>query len=161
MNRLEGIKVNGVAQTIDGNKIISITVPAKTSDLTNDSTFQTKAQIEALIAAQISSTYQPGGSVAFASLPALSADKLGFVYNVTDAFTTNANFVEGAGKSFPAGTDVAIINTGTAESPVYKYNVLAGFIDLSGYVQASQMATLSNAEITTAVSTAYTNVFGS
>ena len=99
--------------------------------------------------------------MAFANLPALSADNLGKVVNVTDAFTTTANFVEGAGKAYPAGTNVVIVDASTTSTPSYKYDVLAGFVDLSGYVQASQMATLSNQEITTAVNTAYTDVFGS
>lgn len=161
VNTIEGIKVNSVAQTPDGNKAVDITVPVKVSDLTNDSGFQTASQVAASIAAAITTTYKPGGSVAFASLPALNADHLGFVYNVTDAFTTTANFVEGAGKSFPAGTDVAIVDVGAAQNPSYKYNVMGGFVDLSGYVQASQMATMTNQEITTAVNTAYTDVFGS
>ena len=55
------------------------------------------------------------------------------VYNVTDAFTTTSDFVEGAGKSFPAGTEVAIINNGDDQTPVYKYSVYSGFIDLSAY----------------------------
>ena len=38
VNKIESIKVNGTAQTIT-NKAVSITVPTKTSDLTNDSNF--------------------------------------------------------------------------------------------------------------------------
>lgn len=94
----------------------------------------TKTEVDGMI----SSVYKPAGSVAFASLPTLSDNVLGNVYNVTDAFTTTANFVEGAGKSYPAGTNVVVVNTGTTASPTYKFDVLAGFVDLSGYVPTSR-----------------------
>lgn len=72
--------------------------------------------------------YSPGGSVAFASLPELTADVLGMVYEVTDDFTTDSRFKEGAGRSYPAGTNVAVINTGTNASPVYKFDATTGAI---------------------------------
>ena len=73
----------------------------------------------------IQSVYKPRGSVLFSNLPALSADILGFVYNVTDAFTTDARFVEGAGTECAAGTNVVVVNTGTSQNPVYKFDILA------------------------------------
>ena len=76
---------------------------------------------------------KPSGSCAFANLPALSASNLNRMYNVSDAFTTTSDFTEGAGKSYPAGTNVSIINTGSDASPVYKYDAMTGPIDLSGY----------------------------
>ena len=80
-------------------------------------------------ATTIGSVYKPAGSVAFASLPTLGSTYEGYVYNVTDAFTTTSDFVEGAGKSYPAGTNVVCIDTG---SSVYKWDTLGGFVDLSG-----------------------------
>lgn len=53
-NKIESIKVNGTAQTIDPDKSVNITVPAKTSQLNNDSTFQTSAQVVAAINTAIS-----------------------------------------------------------------------------------------------------------
>lgn len=49
-NKIESIKVNGAAQTIT-SKAVDIKVPTKTSELTNDSTFMTKAQVDALVKA--------------------------------------------------------------------------------------------------------------
>lgn len=94
----------------------------------------TKTEVDGMI----SSVYKPAGSVAFASLPTLAAGVLGNVYNVTDAFTTTNDFVEGSGKSYPAGTNVVVVNTGTSSSPTYKFDVLSGFVDLSGYVPTSR-----------------------
>lgn len=53
-NMIESIKVNGTAQTIDPDKSVNITVPTKTSQLNNDSTFQTSAQVVAAINTAIS-----------------------------------------------------------------------------------------------------------
>ena len=109
----------------------------------------TAEQIGSAISGAISSVYKPGGSAAFDSLPELSAANLGKVVNVTDDFTTTADFVEGAGKMHPAGTNVGIVDTDTTgESPSYKYDVLAGFVDLSGYSSTEQM----NAAILAAIS---------
>lgn len=53
-NKIESIKVNGTAQTIDPDKSVNITVPTKTSQLNNDSTFQTSVQVVAAINTAIS-----------------------------------------------------------------------------------------------------------
>lgn len=53
-NKIESIKVNGTAQTIDPDKSVNITVPTKTSQLNNDSTFQTSAQVVEAINTAIS-----------------------------------------------------------------------------------------------------------
>ncbi|MCI8537859.1 MAG: hypothetical protein HFF18_04250 [Oscillospiraceae bacterium] len=104
-------------------------VPVKISDLTNDAGYQTGEQVAAAINAKVASTYRAGGSVAFANLPELTEANRGLVVNVTDKFTTTDSFVEGAGQKHPAGTNVAVVKAGED----YKYDVLAGFVDLSGY----------------------------
>ncbi len=85
----------------------------------------------------------PKGSKAFAGLtPAtdLAAANLGFMWNITDAFTTTADFAEGAGHSIPAGANVYVANVGTAEAPSYKYDIFQGMYDLSGYALKSEMS---------------------
>lgn len=57
----------------------------------------------------IASTYKASGSIYFSELPELSVTLVGNVYNIKDAFTTTADFFEGAGQSYPAGTNVSII----------------------------------------------------
>lgn len=76
----------------------------------------------------IGTVYKAAGSVAFASLPTLGAEYEGYVYNVTDDFTTTSDFVEGAGVNYPAGTNVVCIKTGG----VYKWDTLGSFVDISG-----------------------------
>jgi len=97
--------------------------------------------VKSAIDAAIASVYKPAGSIAFASRPTLSASVLGNVYNITDDFTTTADFVEGAGKKYSAGTNIVVINTGTSGSPVYKFDVLGNFVDLSGYQLAETAVT--------------------
>lgn len=141
-NVLEAVKVNGTAQAIT-EKAVDITVPTKASELTNDAKYQTEEQVVAAITAKVSSTYKAGGSAAFADLPELTEVNLGLVVNVTDKFTTTDSFIEGAGKKHPAGTNVVVVQSGEE----YKYDVLAGFVDLSGYVKAEDITTATEAEI--------------
>ena len=100
------------------------------------------------INSKITSVYKPGGSYAFASFPAASADTVGYVYDVTDAFVTTESFVEGAGHNYPAGTNVVVIEV-AGEPTAYKYDVMSGFVDLSDYVTdeelTEQLATKADA----------------
>ena len=142
---IDSISVNGVVQTIT-NKNVDITVPTNNNQLTNGAGYQTASDVETAINNKIGSAYKAKGSIAFASLPALSSSNEGNVYNVTDSFTTTSDFVEGAGKAYPAGTNVVIINT---TGSTYKYDVLAGIVDLSSYVLASDLVAYTNSEIDT------------
>ena len=91
---------------------------------------QSGVAVKSAIDSAISSVYKAAGSIAYASLPTPAKAVEGNVYNVTDAFTTDSRFVEGAGKSYPAGTNVVIINT---SGTTYKFDVLTGMVDLSNY----------------------------
>ena len=117
----------------------STTIPTVDQVYSGSSTnAQSGVAVKSAIDTAISSAYKAAGSVAFASLPTLSASVEGYVYNVSDAFTTTADFVEGAGKSYPAGTNVVCINT---SGTTYKWDVLAGFVDLSAYQLTSTAVT--------------------
>ena len=111
-------------------------VPTAVSALANDANYQTGEQVAAAINAKVSSTYKAGGSAAFASLPELVEANLGLVVNVTDKFTTTDSFLEGAGAKHPAGTNVVVVKSGEE----FKYDVLAGFVDLSGCATNEAMA---------------------
>lgn len=118
-------------------------LPTRLSELTNDAGYQTDEQVTAAIKAQVSSAYRAGGSVAPDALPALTAENLGLVVNVTGAFTTTDSFTDGAGSEYPAGTNVVVVQAGD----VYQYDVLAGFVDLSGYVKTSDIEPITEAEL--------------
>lgn len=89
--------------------------------------------------------YTPGGSLTFENLPVLSGSVLGYVYNVTNDFVTTSDFVEGAGKHCPAGTNVAVVATGTSVSPVYKFDASMVMIDLDDYQKKFQFAAMPTA----------------
>lgn len=103
----------------------------------NVSDVYTQTQTDAKIAAAISSTYKPSGSVEFASLPTPSADNLGNVYNVTDAFTAGATFIASEqGQKYPADTNVAVVEV----DDQYYFDALSGFVDLTGYLTTTEAA---------------------
>ena len=104
------------------NKVVKGYVDTKVSGL------QTADQVQAAISSAITGVYTPKGSIAFKSLPTAAAGNKGWVYNVSDAFTTTAAFVEGAGHSYGAGTNVVCVDVGSGS---YKWDVLAGTIDLT------------------------------
>ena len=92
---------------------------------------ETDSKIDEKISTAISSTYKTAGSTNFESLPPLGASEEGKVYNILNAFTTTEDFVEGAGSKYPIGTNIVCVDTDSAGT--YKWDVLAGFVDLSGY----------------------------
>lgn len=62
---------------------------------------------------------QPHGTVAFADLPALADVNAGWMYNISDEFTTTDDFKEGAGSTVPAGANIY-------KTSDEKWDVLAG-----------------------------------
>lgn len=97
--------------------------------ISRDTYVATGANVESYVASQIGAAYKAKGSIAFANLPAPGSGYQGFVYNVTDAFTTTSSFVEGSGRSYPAGTNVVCVNT---TGSTWAWDVLTGMVDLSG-----------------------------
>ena len=97
---------------------------------------ETESKIDEKINVAISTTYRAAGSIAFEALPALAASEEGKVYNISNEFTTTGNFVEGAGKKYPVGTNVVCIDVGTDE---YKWDVLAGFVDTSALATKQEL----------------------
>lgn len=129
------------------------------TDTTDDSSVVNYGQLKNSIATQISSVYKAKGSIAdISALPTPDKDHEGFVYNIESGFTTTDLFVEGAGKTYPAGTNVVIVNTTGTE---YKYDVLAGMVDLSNYATNDTLTTklsgkLDKITTTASVPRAYT-----
>lgn len=62
---------------------------------------------------------QPRGTVAFADLPQLADCVAGWMFNISDEFTTTADFKEGAGSTVPAGANIY-------KTSDDKWDVLAG-----------------------------------
>lgn len=80
----------------------------------------------------LADVYKPQGSIAFSALPATpSADTCGYVWNITNDFTTDSRFIEGAGKQYSAGANVGVIE----QNGAYYYDVLGNVVDLSNYAE--------------------------
>ena len=99
VNVIETVKVNGNAQTIT-EKAVNITVPTATSDLTNDSDFQTGTEVSTAIDQAISGITGIEFNFDYdtvSELPATGA--AGTIYFIPDQncfeVTTDTSFVEG------------------------------------------------------------------
>lgn len=122
----------------DNNKFLG---KARTQELVNDIKSRFTAVNTALEGKldKSDAPYIAGGSFTFANIPAASEAHLGLVYNITDAFTTTADFVEGEGIDCSPNTDVAVVKTGS-NPDVYKYNLFGG-------QAASDIESITSAEL--------------
>ena len=84
----------------------------------------------------IASAYRACGSLSSVPSPSAEDYSVGDVFNITASFTTTSYFVEGAGKQYPAGTNIVIVDV----SGTNKWDVLAGFIDTSTFATYGAMS---------------------
>lgn len=103
----------------------------------------TDAYTKTEVDGKLSSVYKPAGNTLFANLPTPSAANLGNVYSMMDAFTTDDRFVASEPTAYPIGTNVVVIQVEDA----YYFDVLAGFVDLSGYWAKTDLVAITNREI--------------
>lgn len=99
----------------------------------------TKTEVDDKVSAALTSAIVPKGTVTYANLPTPAKANLGYMYNVSDAFTTDARFVDGASKKYEAGANVYVVAITTGSSTEYKFDVFMGFVDLSGYQAKADM----------------------
>ena len=83
-------------------------------------------------ASSITGALKPKGTVTFAKLPTLSTVEAGAMYNISTAFTSNANFKDGGNITYPAGTNVYKTEDGM-------WDCLAG--ELSDYLMKDDIDT--------------------
>lgn len=120
------------------------TIPTNNNQLTNGAGYQTETQVNNLIKSATSKVIEYGGSTDIAGLPALAVAANAYkMYNITEGFSTTAQFLEGAGKSYPAGTNVVVIpnSAGTA----YVFDIYTG-----SFAMSALTATEINAAFTAA-----------
>ena len=131
--------------TVVDSKVATATADMATKTWVGGQGYATTTNVNALISAAVSGAYKAKGSSAFASLPALASATVGDVYNVSDAFVTTADFVEGVGKSYGAGTNVVCVDSDGAGTK--KWDVLAGFVNLTEYVKGTELIAITSEEI--------------
>ena len=129
--------------TIDGHEITG-TMTNEDLGLATDEELQSlKTELEQKIDSGISAVYRVKGSTLFNALPTPSAENVGDVYNVTDAFVTDDKF-NTQSESYPAGTNVVVVDNGGED---YKYDALAGYLDLTDYLQKTDIEDVTNEDI--------------
>lgn len=160
------IKVNGVDMKITGWDTLSeqvttnkeaidtlngdSTVTGSVDNKVKKATDELRNTLEGEISSKIASVYKPAGSITPIADPDVADKKIidssllneanvGKVYNVTGSFTTTENFVEGEGRTVQAGANIVVINTGTEDALVLKFDVLMGIVDLSIYSTTTEM----------------------
>ena len=113
----------------------------------------TDAYTKSEVDAKITGSYKPQGSITAAGIDSalLVAANYGYVYNVSEDFTTTADFVEGAGKSHPAGTNIVVVQSESA----YKFDVLAGMVDLTPYATKAEVTPLTAQDVQDIVNGTY------
>lgn len=136
---LLGVSVNGNGVTPDAStKVADITVPTKVSDLANDSKYQTDTEVAASIADAIAGVTQFDYEVV-ASLPAEGVK--GKIYLVANSGSGSNIYDE----------YIWIVQNETGHFELLGTTQL----DLSGYVQATEMTTIQDADIIAAVNAAF------
>ena len=131
--KIDVIKVNGTAQGIV-NKSVNITVPTKTSGLTNDSNFQNQSQVQALINSSLEGITGIDFQVV-SNLP--SSGEKGIIYLISN------------GGDSPNVYDEYIWVTSGSSSSFEKIGTTA--VDLSGYWSKTELVSITNAEIDSVV----------
>lgn len=100
--------------------------------------FASKKELEDTVAQAVSGVYKFIGSVNFSELPT-EGMKAGDTYNIKDEFETTESFVDGAGKTYPAGTNVAYTDNG--------WDCLAGIFDFSNFMMKNDLRNITAEEI--------------
>lgn len=128
---ITGITVNNSALTPDTNKVVNIIIPTKTSDLTNDSDFQTSTEVQTAIQTAIAGLV----GVSFAIVQSLPQ---------SDISTSTIYLVPNSGSGTNAYDEYIYVNN----SGTYQWEMLGTTaVDLSGYFNDTNLPALTNSEI--------------
>ena len=132
--KIDTIKVNGTTQTIT-NKAVDITVPTKTSDITNDSDYQNETEVQALIDAALEDIT----GIEFEVVQTLPASGVkGTIYLVPNSGSSPNTYDEYIWLT-PSGGTARWEKIGTTD------------VDLSGYWAKTELTAITTAEIDTII----------
>lgn len=146
VNAVSEITVNGVSVLSD--KKAAITTPTKTSDLTNDSGYQTASQVTAAITGQGYQTAEQVNSAIASKLSGMTGITFSVVESLPEAGKTGTIYLKSNGKS---GENV--YNEYIWLSDAGKYEELGeASPDLSGYAKTADFVPVSNSDIDSIVS---------
>ena len=128
-NKINTIKVNGVASVPDSSKAVDITVPTKVSALTNDSGYQTESQVSSSIATALGNIT----GISFSIVDTLpETGENGVIYLVPDIHSDEVD-------SYDEYAWISSIN---------KYEKIGNTdVDLSGYIKKKDLVPITISEI--------------
>lgn len=128
-NKINTIKVNGVASMPDSSKAVDITVPTKVSALTNDSGYQTESQVSSSIATALGNIT----GISFRIVDALpETGENGVIYLIRHIHSDT-------GDSYDEYAWISSIN---------KYEKIGNTdVDLSGYIKEDDLVPITASEI--------------
>lgn len=120
----QGYANNASTSAITAQQAVTDAQTARTGAETAEDGAEHFYQETLAIAQSLGSALIPKGTVEFADLPSVSSSavKDGFMWNISDPFTTTSDFVEGAGLSIPMGANVYKVTINN----VPKWDILAG-----------------------------------
>lgn len=137
-------------QGFQNSSQVSSAIGTATADMATQTwvtsqSYATTSSVNTLISQAVSTVYTPKGSLAdISTLTTLATSgKVGDVYNISSEFTTTNVFIEGIGKKYPAGTNIVLVEVADEK----KWDVLAGSVDLSGYVEAADLVAITEEEL--------------
>lgn len=145
-----GLKLNTLDNIIDTdlptlqNKVT--TLENNVANVYKKTETYSKTEVDDKVSAALTPAIVPKGTVTYTNLPTPAKANLGYMYNVSDAFTTDARFVDGASKKYEAGANVYVVAVTTGSSTEYKFDVFMGFVDMSGYQTKADMPGIATNE---------------
>ena len=167
VNVLEGVQTNGTT-VVPVNKIANITIPINTSDLTNDSGFITSADVPDGATASTSTPLMDGTGAVGTSTTFARGDHVhpsdSSKANAADVYTKTEIDQKLAGALNYKGTKATVLElpvSGNTQGDVWhvtadgsewawngtQWEELGTAIDLSGYVEESEISLATNAQI--------------
>ena len=153
VNVIESVKVNGVAQEADG-KAVNIAVPTKVSQLSNDSKFQTEAEVTSKVNSAVADKVNQTQMTS--AISAATTDMATKTYVTQQLANINKKAVVTSTEEMTDPNTIYLIaNVGEQDNSYDEYIVYEGTpekigttkVDLTNYVQDSDLIAITNGEI--------------
>lgn len=153
VNVIESVKVNGVAQGVDG-KAVDIAVPTKVSQLSNDSKFQTEAEVTGKVNSAVADKVNQTQMTS--AISAATTDMATRAYVTQQLANINKKAVVTSTEEMTDENTIYLIaNVGEEDNSYDEYIVYEGTpekigttkVDLTNYVQDSDLIAITNGEI--------------
>lgn len=153
VNVIESVKINGVAQGVDG-KAVDIAVPTKVSQLSNDSKFQTEAEVTGKVNSAVADKVNQTQMTS--AISAATTDMATRAYVTQQLANINKKAVVTSTEEMTDENTIYLMaNVGEEDNSYDEYIVYEGTpekigttkVDLTNYVQDSDLIAITNGEI--------------